>query len=165
MSFFKKLFSSDKKETLDKDLEKSKTTFFSKLSKAVAGKSKVDNDVLNNLKKILITSDISINTTLKVISRIEKHVAKNKYLNTDELNQILHKEINTLLSETNTKKATEFEIPKDKKPYVLIIININKVNKTTTINKLAYQFKKTSYKIVLKATDTFRTATIDQLQV
>ncbi|OXA77588.1 signal recognition particle-docking protein FtsY [Flavobacterium aquidurense] len=165
MSFFKKLFSTDKKETLDKGLEKSKTTFFSKLSKAVAGKSKVDDDVLDNLEEILVASDVGVNTTLKIISRIEKRVAEDKYLGTDELNQILRDEIGALLSETNRGEATEFEIPKDKKPYVLMVVGVNGVGKTTTIGKLAYQFKKAGYKVVLGAADTFRAAAIDQLQV
>ncbi|QOG04145.1 signal recognition particle-docking protein FtsY [Flavobacterium sp. MDT1-60] len=165
MSFFKKLFSTDKKETLDKSLEKSKTTFFSKLSKAVAGKSKVDDDVLDNLEEILVASDVGVNTTLKIISRIEKRVTEDKYLGTDELNQILRDEIGALLSETNRGEATEFEIPKDKKPYVLMVVGVNGVGKTTTIGKLAYQFKKAGYKVVLGAADTFRAAAIDQLQV
>ncbi|OXA84934.1 signal recognition particle-docking protein FtsY [Flavobacterium hercynium] len=165
MSFFKKLFSTDKKETLDKGLEKSKTTFFSKLSKAVAGKSKVDDDVLDDLEEILVASDVGVNTTLKVISRIEKRVAEDKYLGTEELNQILREEIGALLSETNRGEATEFEIPKDKKPYVLMVVGVNGVGKTTTIGKLAYQFKKAGYKVVLGAADTFRAAAIDQLQV
>jgi len=165
MSFFKKLFSTDKKETLDKGLEKSKTTFFSKLSKAVAGKSKVDDDVLDDLEEILVASDVGVNTTLKVISRIEKRVAEDKYLGTEELNQILREEIAALLSETNRGEATEFEIPKDKKPYVLMVVGVNGVGKTTTIGKLAYQFKKAGYKVVLGAADTFRAAAIDQLQV
>ena len=165
MSFFKKLFSTDKKETLDKSLEKSKTTFFSKLSKAVAGKSKVDDDVLDNLEEILVASDVGVNTTLKIISRIEKRVSEDKYLGTDELNQILRDEIGALLSETNRGEATEFDIPKDKKPYVLMVVGVNGVGKTTTIGKLAYQFKKAGYKVVLGAADTFRAAAIDQLQV
>ena len=165
MSFFKKLFSTDKKATLDKGLEKTKTTFFSKLSKAVAGKSKVDDDVLDNLEEILVASDVGVNTTLKIITRIEKRVAEDKYLGTDELNQILRDEIGALLSETNRGEATEFDIPKDKKPYVLMVVGVNGVGKTTTIGKLAYQFKKAGYKVVLGAADTFRAAAIDQLQV
>lgn len=165
MSFFKKLFSTEKKETLDKGLEKTKTTFFSKLSKAVAGKSKVDDDVLDNLEEVLVGSDVGVNTTLKIIERIEKRVSEDKYLGTDELNQILRDEIGGLLSETNRGEATEFDIPKDKKPYVLMVVGVNGVGKTTTIGKLAYQFKKTGYKVVLGAADTFRAAAIDQLQV
>ena len=139
MSFFKKIFSSEKKETLDKGLEKSKTSFFNKLNKAVAGKSKVDDDVLDNLEEILVTSDVGVNTTLKIIDRIEARVAKDKYLGTSELNQILREEIAGLLSETNSGEASEFTIPNTRKPHVL--------------------------NVVLGAADTFRAAAIDQLQV
>ena len=174
MSFFKKLFSSEKKETslpeevkesLDKGLEKSKTTFFSKLTKAVAGKTKVDSDVLDNLEEILITSDVGVNTTLKIIERIENYVSENKYLGTDELNEILRNEIASLLSETNSGEGTQFEIPTTTKPYVLMVVGVNGVGKTTTIGKLAYQFKKQGFNVVLGAADTFRAAAIDQLQV
>jgi fused signal recognition particle receptor len=165
MSFFKRIFSSEKKETLDKSLEKSKTTFFSKLSKAVAGKSKVDDDVLDNLEEILVASDVGVDTTLKIITRIESRVAADKYLGVEELNKILQEEISGLLSETNTGEATEFVIPKDKKPYVLMVVGVNGVGKTTTIGKLAFQFKKAGYKVVLGAGDTFRAAAIDQLQI
>ncbi len=165
MSFFKKLFSSEKKETLDKGLEKSKSSFFSKLTKAVAGKSKVDDDVLDNLEEILVSSDVGVNTTLKVIERIEERVARDKYVGTDELNKILREEIASLLSETQSGESTEFDIPKDKKPYVLMVVGVNGVGKTTTIGKLAYQFKKAGLKVVLGAADTFRAAAIDQLQV
>ncbi len=165
MSFFKRLFSSEKKETLDKGLEKSKTSFFDKLSKAVAGKSKVDDDVLDNLEDILITSDVGVNTTLKIINRIEKRVAEDKYLGTDELNKILREEISGLLSETKSGEATEFDVPKDKKPYVIMVVGVNGVGKTTTIGKLAYQFKKAGHNVVLGAADTFRAAAIDQLQI
>ena len=165
MSFFKKIFSSEKKETLDKGLEKSKTTFFSKLNKAVAGKSKVDDEVLDNLEEILVTSDVGVNTTLKVIDRIEARVAKDKYLGTSELNQILREEIAGLLSETNSGEASEFTIPDTKKPHVIMVVGVNGVGKTTTIGKLAYQFKKQGLNVVLGAADTFRAAAIDQLQV
>ena len=165
MSFFKNIFSSEKKETLDKGLEKSKTNFLGKLSKAVAGKSKVDDEVLDNLEEVLVSSDVGVNTTLKVIDRIEARVAKDKYLGTDELNQILREEIAGLLSETNVGEATEFVIPQDKKPYVIMVVGVNGVGKTTTIGKLAYQFKKQCLKVVLVAADTFRAAAIDQLQV
>jgi fused signal recognition particle receptor len=165
MSFFKKIFSSEKKETLDKGLEASKTSFFTKLNKAVAGKSKVDDDVLDNLEEILVSSDVGVNTTLKIIQRIEARVAKDKYLGTSELNQILREEIAGLLSETNSGEATEFTIPKDKKPYVIMVVGVNGVGKTTTIGKLAHQFKKQGYNVVLGAADTFRAAAIDQLQV
>jgi fused signal recognition particle receptor len=165
MSFFKRIFSSEKKETLDKGLEKSKTNFFSKLSKAIAGKSKVDDEVLDNLEEILVSSDVGVETTLKIITRIEKRVSEDKYLGTDELNQILREEIASLLSETNTGEATEFVIPVNTKPYVLMVVGVNGVGKTTTIGKLAYQFKKQGHKVVLGAADTFRAAAIDQLQV
>ena len=165
MSFFKKLFSSEKKETLDKGLEKSKSSFFGKLTKAVAGKSKVDDDVLDNLEEILIASDVGVNTTLKIISRIEKRVADDKYVGIEELNDILKEEIASLLSETNTGEATEFDIPITSKPYVLMVVGVNGVGKTTTIGKLASQFTKQGYRVVLGAADTFRAAAIDQLQV
>lgn len=165
MSFFKRIFSSEKKETLDKSLEKSKTTFFSKLSKAIAGKSKVDDEVLDNLEEILVSSDVGVNTTLKIITRIEARVSNDKYLGIEELNQILREEIAGLLSETNSGEDSEFEIPKDKKPYVIMVVGVNGVGKTTTIGKLAYQFKKAGYNVVLGAADTFRAAAIDQLQV
>lgn len=165
MSFFKRIFSSDTKESLDKGLEKSKTTFFSKLTKAIAGKSKVDDDVLDNLEEILVSSDVGVDTTLKIISRIEKRVAEDKFLGTDELNRILQEEIAGLLSETNTGEATEFVIPITTKPYVIMVVGVNGVGKTTTIGKLANQFKKSGYKVVLGAADTFRAAAIDQLQI
>jgi fused signal recognition particle receptor len=174
MSFFKKIFSSEKKDsslsqeakqTLDKGLEKTKTSFFSKLTKAVAGKSKVDDDVLDNLEEILVSSDVGVNTTLKIITRIEKRVEADKYLGVEELNQILREEIAGLLSETNTGEATEFVIPINTKPYVLMVVGVNGVGKTTTIGKLAYQFKKAGLNVVLGAADTFRAAAIDQLQI
>jgi len=165
MSFFKKIFSSEKKETLDKGLEKSKSSFFTKLNKAVAGKSKVDDDVLDNLEEILVSSDVGVNTTLKVIDRIEARVAKDKYLGTAELNQLLREEIAGLLSETNSGEASEFSIPDAKKPHVIMVVGVNGVGKTTTIGKLAYQFKKQGLNVVLGAADTFRAAAIDQLQV
>ena len=165
MSFFKNIFSKEKKETLDKGLEKSKTSFFDKLSKAVAGKSKVDDDVLDNLEEILVTSDVGVATTLKVIERIEARVARDKYLGTEELNQILREEIAGLLSETNVGNATEFEVPSGTKPQVIMVVGVNGVGKTTTIGKLAYQFNKQGKKVVLGAADTFRAAAIDQLQV
>ena len=174
MSFFKKIFSSNKsepviteqeKQQLDKGLEKTKTSFFSKLTKAVAGKSKVDDEVLDNLEEVLISSDVGVNTTLKIIQRIEKRVSHDKYLGTDELNIILREEIGSLLSETNSGNESEFTIPKDVKPYVIMVVGVNGVGKTTTIGKLAYQFKKAGFKVVLGAADTFRAAAIDQLQI
>ncbi|MGB5362715.1 MAG: signaling recognition particle receptor family protein, partial [Aureibaculum sp.] len=165
MSLFKRIFSKEKKETLDKGLEKSKTTFISKLSKAVAGKSKVDEDVLDNLEEVLVSSDVGIATTLKIIDRIEARVAKDKYLGTEELNKILREEIAGLLSETNVGNETEFTIPDNKRPYVIMVVGVNGVGKTTTIGKLASQFKKQGLKVVIGAADTFRAAAIDQLQV
>lgn len=165
MSFFKRLFSSEKKENLDKGLEKSSTSFLSKLTKAVAGKSKVDDEVLDNLEEVLVSSDVGVNTTLKIIERIEERVAQDKYLGTDELNIILREEIASLLSETKSGEETEFVIPVNKKPYVIMVVGVNGVGKTTTIGKLANQFKKAGYKVVLGAADTFRAAAIDQLQI
>ncbi len=165
MSLFKKLFSKEKKETLDKGLEKTKTTFFNKLSKAVAGKSKVDEEVLDNLEEVLISSDVGVNTTLKIIDRIEARVAKDKYLGIDELNAILREEIAALLAMTNVGNATEFSISGDAKPHVIMVVGVNGVGKTTTIGKLAHQFTKQGKKVVLGAADTFRAAAIDQLQI
>ena len=165
MGVFDKIFSSDKKKNLDKGLEKSNTSFLNKLSKAVAGKSTVDDDVLDELEEVLITSDVGVDTTLKIIDRIEARVAKDKYLGTTELNEILREEIAGLLSETNKEESLEFEIPKDKKPYVIMVVGVNGVGKTTTIGKLASQFKAQGLKVVLGAGDTFRAAAIDQLEV
>lgn len=165
MSFFKKIFSKEKKETLDKGLEKTKSSFLDKLSKAVAGKSKVDDDVLDNLEEVLVSSDVGVDTTLKIIDRIEARVSKDKYLGTDELNKILREEIAGLLSETNSGEEVEFNVPTTNKPYVIMVVGVNGVGKTTTIGKLAYQFKKAGKKVVLGAADTFRAAAIDQLEV
>ena len=165
MSFFKKIFSSEKKATLDKGLEKSKSSFFSKLGKAVAGKSKVDDGVLDNLEEVLVTSDVGVNTTLKIIDRIEARVSKDKYLGTEELNLILREEIAALLSETNSGDAKEFSVEHTGKPHVIMVVGVNGAGKTTTIGKLAYQFKKQGMEVVLGAADTFRAAAIDQLQV
>jgi fused signal recognition particle receptor len=165
MSFFKNIFSSDKKATLDKGLEKSKTTFFDKLSKVVVGKSKVDADVLDDLEEVLVTSDVGVNTTLKIIERIEARVSKDKYVGTEALNLILREEIARLLSETNSGEDTEFSVPNTHKPYVIMVVGVNGAGKTTTIGKLAYQLKKQGLNVVLGAADTFRAAAIDQLQV
>ena len=165
MSFFKNIFSSDKKATLDKGLEKSKTTFFDKLSKVVVGKSKVDADVLDDLEEVLVTSDVGVNTTLKIIERIEARVSKDKYVGTEALNLILREEIAGLLSETNSGEETEFSVPQTQKPYVIMVVGVNGAGKTTTIGKLAYQLKKQGLNVVLGAADTFRAAAIDQLQV
>ncbi len=172
MSLFKKIFSKDstedaakKKEILDKGLEKSSSSFFNKLSKAVAGKTKVDDEVLDNLEEVLIASDVGVDTTLKIIDRIEERVAKDKYFGTDELNNILREEIAALLALTNVGNETEFSIPEGKKPYVIMVVGVNGVGKTTTIGKLASQFKKQGLKVILGAADTFRAAAIDQLQI
>jgi len=161
---FKKIFSKQKKETLDKGLEKSKKSFFSKLSKAVAGKSKVDDEVLDNLEEILIASDVGVDTTIKIIDRIEKRVAKDKYLGTTELNKILREEIAGLLSENETNNALKFT-PDTAKPYVIMVVGVNGVGKTTTIGKLAHKYKNEGKKVILGAADTFRAAAIDQLQI
>jgi fused signal recognition particle receptor len=165
MSLFKKIFSKEKKETLDKGLEKTKTTFFNKLTKAVAGKSKVDDEVLDNLEEILVSSDVGVETTLKIIDRIEDRVSKDKYFGTEELNNILREEIAALMALTNVGNETEFNIPEGEKPYVIMVVGVNGVGKTTTIGKLASQFKKQGLKVVLGAADTFRAAAIDQLQI
>jgi fused signal recognition particle receptor len=165
MIFFKNIFSSDKKATLDKGLEKSKSSFFDKLSKVVVGKSKVDADVLDDLEEVLVTSDVGVNTTLKIIDRIEARVAQDKYVGTEALNLILREEIAGLLSETNAGEATEFSVPETHRPYVIMVVGVNGAGKTTTIGKLAYQLKKQGLNVVLGAADTFRAAAIDQLQV
>ncbi|MBD8389526.1 signal recognition particle-docking protein FtsY [Dysgonomonas sp. BGC7] len=158
-------FSKQKKETLDKGLEKTKESMFSKLSRIVAGKSKVDDDVLDDLEEVLITSDVGVNTTLKIIERIEDRVAKDKYVGAEELNSILRDEIASLLTENNTVDADEFSIPNDKKPYVIMVVGVNGVGKTTTIGKLANQFKKAGKSVYLGAADTFRAAAVEQLVV
>ena len=166
MGFFKKIFSSEKKATLDKGLEKSKTSFFDKLGKVIIGKSKVDDSVLDNLEEVLVTSDVGVQTTLKIIERIERRVAKDKYMGTHELNLILREEIAALLSETNSGNDTDFNISSNlSTPYVIMVVGVNGAGKTTTIGKLAHQFKNQGLKVVLGAADTFRAAAIDQLQV
>ncbi|ALM21625.1 signal recognition particle receptor protein FtsY [Nonlabens tegetincola] len=165
MSFFKKIFNKEKKETLDKGLEKSKSSFFDKLGKAVAGKSKVDEDVLDDLEDVLISSDVGVATTVKIIDRIEERVARDKYLGTSELNSILREEIAGLMSEVNYGDATDFTIPSTDGPYVIMIVGVNGVGKTTTIGKLAHQFKQKGKKVVLGAGDTFRAAAVDQLDI
>lgn len=164
MGFFS-FFSKDKKEELNKGLEKSKENFFAKLAKTVAGKSKVDDDVLDNLEEVLVTSDVGVTTTLKIIERIEKRVSKDKYLGTGQLNTILREEIAGLLLENDMEGRQDFSIPADKKPYVILVVGVNGVGKTTTIGKLAYQFKKKGYSVMLGASDTFRAAAIEQLEV
>lgn len=164
MGFFS-FFSKDKKEELNKGLEKSKENFFAKLAKTVVGKSKVDEDVLDNLEEILVTSDVGVETTLKIIDRIEKRVSRDKYLGTDQLNIILREEISALLLENDMEGKQDFTLPGDKKPYVVLVVGVNGVGKTTTIGKLAYQFKKKGYSVMLGAADTFRAAAIEQLEV
>ncbi|MDB9931401.1 signal recognition particle-docking protein FtsY [Flavobacteriales bacterium] len=163
MSIFKKIFSKEKKETLDKGLEKTKESVFSKLSRAVAGKSSVDADVLDELEEALITSDVGVKTTVKIIERIEARVSKDKYINTSELNKILQEEIAGLLEENNSVDQTDFSVPYTHKPHVIMVVGVNGVGKTTTIGKLAHQFKKAGKKVVLGAADTFRAAAVDQL--
>jgi fused signal recognition particle receptor len=158
-------FNKEKKETLDKGLEKTKQSVFSKIARAVAGKSKVDDEVLDNLEEVLITSDVGVETTLKVIERIEKRVARDKYVDTKELNKILRSEIAELLTENNTEDIKEFNVPVDKAPHVIMVVGVNGVGKTTTIGKLAYQYKKAGKKVYLGAADTFRAAAVEQLVI
>lgn len=158
-------FTKDKKEVLDKGLEKTKTSVLSKIARAVAGKSVVDDDVLDNLEEVLITSDVGVETTLKIIKRIQERVARDKYMGTAELNGILREEISALLVENNSDDDSEpFSIPAGRKPYVVLVVGVNGVGKTTTIGKLAYQFRKRGLKVMLGAADTFRAAAIEQLQ-
>ncbi|MGD9771716.1 MAG: signal recognition particle-docking protein FtsY, partial [Parabacteroides sp.] len=158
-------FSKEKKETLDKGLSKTKENVFTKIARAIAGKSKVDDEVLDNLEEVLITSDVGVDTTLKIISRIEKRVASDKFVNTQELTAILRDEIASLLTENNTEDTEGFTTPDDKKPYVIMVVGVNGVGKTTTIGKLAYQFKKAGKKVYLGAADTFRAAAVEQLVI
>lgn len=158
-------FNREKKETLDKGLSKTKESVFSKLTRAIAGKSKVDEDVLDDLEEILITSDVGVETTLKIISRIEKRAEKDKYVNTQELTAILREEIAALLTENNSEDADGFILPEDKKPYVIMVVGVNGVGKTTTIGKLAYQLKKAEHRVYLGAADTFRAAAVEQLVI
>ena len=164
MGFFS-FFSKEKKETLDKGLSKTKESVFGKIARAVAGKSKVDDEVLDNLEEVLITSDVGVETTLKIIERIEKRAADEKYMNAQELNMILRDEIAALLTENNSDDVDDFETPITKKPYVIMVVGVNGVGKTTTIGKLAYQFKKAGKSVYLGAADTFRAAAVEQLQV
>ena len=158
-------FSKEKKETLDKGLSKTKENVFSKITRAIAGKSKVDDEVLDNLEEVLITSDVGVDTTLKIISRIEDRVARDKYVTTSELTAILREEIASLLTENHTEDLESFTVPEDKKPYVIMVVGVNGVGKTTTIGKLAYQFKKAGKNGYLGAADTFRAAAVEQLVI
>lgn len=157
------IFNKSKKETLDKGLEKTKQSVFSKLARAVAGKSKIDDDVLDNLEEVLITSDVGVETTLKIIHRIEERIARDKYISTTELNEALRDEIASLLTECNTTDNETWDLPTDHSPYVILVVGVNGVGKTTTIGKLAYQFKQAGKKVYLGAADTFRAAAVDQL--
>ena len=157
------LFNKSKKETLDKGLEKTKISVFDKLTRAIAGKSKVDDDVLDNLEEVLITSDVGVDTTLKIIERIEARVARDKYVGTSELNRILRDEISALLAENNSQDNENWDLPESENPYVILIVGVNGVGKTTTIGKLAYQFKQAGKKVYLGAADTFRAAAVEQL--
>ena len=159
------LFNKEKKETLDQGLSKTKESVFSKLTRAIAGKSKVDEEVLDNLEEVLVTSDVGVETTLRIIERIEARVSKDKFLNTNELNKILKEEIAGLLSENNSGKATDFDDALPATPYVIMVVGVNGVGKTTTIGKLAYQFKKAGKKVYLGAADTFRAAAVEQLVI
>ena len=157
------LFNRNKKEILNDGLEKTKHSVFDKLARAVAGKSTVDDDVLDNLEEVLITSDVGVDTTLKIIKRIEERVARDKYVSTSELNRILREEIAALLSENTTQDNDDWELPSDHTPYVILVVGVNGVGKTTTIGKLAYQFKKAGKKVYLGAADTFRAAAVEQI--
>lgn len=159
------LFNKSKKDTLDKGLEKTKQNVFSKLTRAVAGKSRVDDEVLDELEEILVTSDVGVETTIKIIRRIEERVARDKYVSTNELNGILKSEITALLTENNTGDNSEWELPQDVRPYVILVVGVNGVGKTTTIGKLAYQFKQAGKKVYLGAADTFRAAAVEQIQI
>lgn len=164
MGFFN-FFSKEKKETLDKGLEKTKQGLFYKLKRAVAGRSKIDDDFLDNLEEVFITSDVGVETTLKIIDRLQKRAARDKYVSTSELNTLLRDEITEMLAENNNADTPDFSVPSNKKPYVIMVVGVNGVGKTTTIGKLAYQFKKAGNKVVLGAADTFRAAAIEQLQI
>lgn len=164
MGFFSKLFSKEEKQSLDEGLSKTKESFFGKIAKAIAGKSTVDADVLDNLEEVLISGDVGVNTTIKIIKRIEDRVARDKYVSTNELNSILRDEIAALLNENNSSNnAFDFTAPLTKKPYVIMVVGVNGVGKTTTIGKLSHQFKQAGKSVVLGAADTFRAAAVDQL--
>ena len=165
MALFGEFFSREKKEPLDKGLEKTKQSFFSKLGKTIAGKSTIDDEVLDQLEEILITSDVGVGTTIKIIERIEQRVAKDKYLGAAELDNILKQEIAALLSENNTESVQNFELPESNKPHVILVVGVNGVGKTTTIGKLSAQYKATGKKVILAAADTFRAAAVDQLKL
>ncbi len=159
------IFSKEKKEILDKGLQKTKTNLFSRISKAIVGKSKIDDEVLDKLEEILVTSDVGVETTLKIIDRIQKRTAKDKYIGTSELNSILKEEIVTLLQENKTGATSDFTLSSGPKPYVIMVVGVNGVGKTTTIGKLAYHFKKAGHTVLLGAADTFRAAAVNQVKI
>ena len=165
MGLFKKLFSREKKETLDKGLEKTKQGVFEKIKHAVAGKSTVDDDVLDNLEEVFVTSDVGVDTTVKIIDRLQARVARDKYVGTDELNELLCDEISQMLADNNNAELEDFTVPENQKPYVIMVVGVNGVGKTTTIGKLAYQFKQAGNKVVLGAADTYRAAADEQLEI
>jgi fused signal recognition particle receptor len=165
MGLFKKLFSREKKETLDKGLEKTKQGVFEKIKHAVAGKSTVDDDVLDNLEEVFVTSDVGVETTVKIIDRLQERVARDKYVGTEELNELLCDEISQMLADNNNAEMEDFTVPEDSKPYVIMVVGVNGVGKTTTIGKLAYQFKQAGNKVVLGAADTYRAAADEQLEI
>lgn len=164
MGFFN-IFSREKKERLDQGLEKTKSNIFTRISKAIVGKSTVDDEVLDNLEEILVSSDVGVETTLRIIERIQKRASKDKYLGTSELNNLLKEEIVALLQENNIQDFTEFSVPDNKKPYVIMVVGVNGVGKTTTIGKLAYQFKKSGKSVLIGAADTFRAAAVEQITI
>ena len=165
MGLFKKIFSREKKETLDKGLEKTKQGVFEKIKHAVAGKSTVDDDVLDNLEEVFVTSDVGVDTTVKIIDRLQERVARDKYVSTEELNELLCDEISQMLADNNNAELEDFTVPGDMKPYVIMVVGVNGVGKTTTIGKLAYQFKQAGNKVVLGAADTYRAAADEQLEI
>lgn len=165
MSFFKRFFTADKKEDLDQGLEKTKSSLFGQLGKAVAGKAKVDEEVLDELEAILIASDVGLETTVKIIERLEARVAEDKYLGTDELNALLHDEVVRLMGDANTTDAEGYDLPTDARPAVILVVGVNGVGKTTTIGKLAYQYRRQGHRVLLGAADTFRAAAVDQLKI
>ena len=165
MGLFNKIFSREKKETLDKGLEKTKQGVFEKIKHAVAGKSTVDDDVLDNLEEVFVTSDVGVDTTVKIIDRLQERVARDKYVGTDELNELLCDEISQMLADNNNADLEDFTVPEDSKPYVIMVVGVNGVGKTTTIGKLAYQFKQAGNKVVLGAADTYRAAADEQLEI
>ena len=165
MGLFKKFFSREKKETLDKGLEKTKQGVFEKIKHAVAGKSTVDDDVLDNLEEVFVTSDVGVDTTVKIIERLQERVSRDKYVGTEELNELLCDEISQMLADNNNAELEDFTVPEDSKPYVIMVVGVNGVGKTTTIGKLAYQFKQAGNKVVLGAADTYRAAADEQLEI